>query len=153
MTARTDAAGRLTAPHVLEYPYRRSVGPVLGRFFAGLREGQIVAGRASDGRRLVPPPEFDPATGAPLSELEPVADTGTVVAWTWITRPKRAHPFQRPFAWVFVKLDGTDSSFLHALDAESETQVRTGLRVRARWKAERTGDIHDIECFTAEGVR
>jgi hypothetical protein len=153
MTSPGDAAGRLTAPHVLEYPYRRSVGPVLGRFFTGLRDGRIVAGRVSDGRRLVPPPEYDPATGAPLTEFETVADIGTVVAWTWITRPKRAHPFQRPFAWALVKLDGADSSFLHALDAESEAQVRTGLRVRVRWKAERTGDIHDIECFTAEGVR
>ena len=31
----------LTALHHLEYTYRRSVGPVLGRFFAGLRERRI----------------------------------------------------------------------------------------------------------------
>ncbi len=39
----TDASGALTAPHVLEYPYTRSVGPVLGRFFAALRERRIAA--------------------------------------------------------------------------------------------------------------
>ena len=29
------------APHILEYPYRRSVGPVMGRFFGALKEGRI----------------------------------------------------------------------------------------------------------------
>ena len=139
--------GRLTAPHVLEYPYRRSVGPVLGRFFTGLREGEILAGRSSDGRLLVPPPEYDPVTGAPLTEFAPVADRGRVVAWTWITAPKPAHPFQRPFAWALIQLEGADSALLHALDVESASRLRTGLPVRARWRAERVGDIHDIECF------
>ena len=37
-----DEGGVLTAPHVLEYPYRRSVGPVLGRFFTALRDGKLV---------------------------------------------------------------------------------------------------------------
>jgi uncharacterized OB-fold protein len=29
--------GVLSAPHVVEYPYRRSLGPVLGRFFTAPR--------------------------------------------------------------------------------------------------------------------
>ncbi len=53
MASGAQNSARLTAPHVLEYPYRRSVGPVLGRFFAGLRDGEILAGRSSDGRLLV----------------------------------------------------------------------------------------------------
>ena len=32
----------LRAPHVLEYPYVRSVGPVIGAFLTGLREGRIL---------------------------------------------------------------------------------------------------------------
>ena len=51
---------RLTAAHVLEYPYRRSVGPVMGAFFTGLREQQLVGVRTRDGRVLVPPVEYDP---------------------------------------------------------------------------------------------
>jgi uncharacterized protein len=147
MASATQSPGRLTAPHILEYPYRRSVGPVLARFFTGLRDGEIVAGRSSDGRLLVPPPEYDPATGELLTEFARVADAGSVLSWTWITVPKRAHPFQRPFAWALIKLDGADSALLHAIDVESDSRLRTGLRVRARWRRERVGDIHDIECF------
>ena len=35
------AQGVLRGPHVLEYPYRRSLGPVLGRFFNDLRERKL----------------------------------------------------------------------------------------------------------------
>ncbi|UCE87725.1 MAG: DNA-binding protein, partial [Deltaproteobacteria bacterium] len=99
----------LTAPHVLEYPYRRSVGPVLGRFFTGLRERRIEGIRARDGRVLVPPQEYDPATGEALSEFVPVGDAGVVTSWTWVPRPRAGkHPLERPFAWALIRLDGAD---------------------------------------------
>ena len=31
----------LVAPNILEYPYSRTIGPVIGRFMTGLREGRI----------------------------------------------------------------------------------------------------------------
>ena len=57
-----------TAERVLEYPggYTRSVGPVIGRFLTGLRDGRILAVRLADGRVLVPPTEYDPTTSAPV---------------------------------------------------------------------------------------
>ena len=59
----------LVEPHVLEYPggYTRSVGPVIGRFLTGLRDGRIEAVRLADGRVLVPPTEYDPSTSAPVA--------------------------------------------------------------------------------------
>jgi uncharacterized OB-fold protein len=36
----------LRGPHVLEYTYRRSLGPVLGRFFNDLRERRLVGIRS-----------------------------------------------------------------------------------------------------------
>ena len=33
--------------HVLEYPYVRSVGPVVGAFLTGLRDGKVVGIRGS----------------------------------------------------------------------------------------------------------
>jgi len=32
----------LRAPLVLEYPFRRTTGPVIGAFLTGLREGRII---------------------------------------------------------------------------------------------------------------
>jgi uncharacterized protein len=140
----------LSAPHRLEFPYRRSVGPVLGRFLAGLREGRIEGVRGSDGRVLVPPQEYDPATAEPLDEWVPVGPGGVVMSWAWIAEPLPKQPLRRPFAWALVRLDGAGTALLHALDAGEEERVRTGMRVVARWRPERTGDIRDIECFVPE---
>ena len=42
---------------------------------------------------------------------------------------------------------------LHALDAGSPQNVRSGMRVRVRWRAERVGEIQDIACFIAEPIQ
>jgi uncharacterized OB-fold protein len=137
----------LTAPHKLEYTYKRSTGPVLGRFFGGLRDGRILGIRRPDGRVLVPPKEYDPDTGEALSELVEVAPTGTVLSWAWVARPREKQPLGRPFAYALVKLDGADTPLLHAVDAGDAARLRTGLRVRARFAAERGRGIRDIEAF------
>jgi uncharacterized OB-fold protein len=137
----------LTAPHVLEYPYTRSTGDVIGRFFAGLRERRILGIRARDGRVLVPPQEYDPETGEALDELVEVADVGVVTTWTWVSEPRAKHLLRRPFAFALVKLDGADTAMLHYVDAGDPDAMRTGMRVRARWKDEPEGDITDIVCF------
>ena len=37
-----DGEDVLTAPVTIEYPFRRTTGPVIGAFMTGLREGLIV---------------------------------------------------------------------------------------------------------------
>ena len=145
-----NTPGALTALHVLEYPYTRSVGPVLGRFFAGLRERRIEGIRSRSGRVLVPPQEYDPETGEGLDEWVSVGDAGVVVTWAWVFEPRQHHPLDRPFAFALVRLDGADSAMLHAVDAVDESRMVTGMRVRARWRDETRGDIHDIVCFEPE---
>ena len=140
----------LTALHVLEYPYKRSVGPVIGRFLTGLRDRKIEGIRASDGRVLVPPVEYDPQTAQELSEFVDVGPGGVVTTWTWLHEARSNNPLQKPFAWALIKLDGADTALLHAVDAESEAAMKTGMRVKPRWRAERAGHILDIECFEPE---
>ena len=137
----------LSAPVTVAFDYTRSTGPVLGRFFSGLRDGVVVGGRTSDGRVVVPPPEFDPVTHAQVEEFVEVADTGTVTSWSWVPEPVKGQPLDRPFAFVLVTLDGADAPLLHALDVVSPSDVETGMRVRIRWRVERVGAITDIESF------
>ena len=146
----TEAMPSLTAPHVLEYPYTRSVGPVLGRFFAGLRERRIIGIRMADGRVLVPPQEYDPETSAALDEFVDVGDAGVVTAWAWVAQPRPKHPLQHPFAFALIRLDGAGTPMLHVVHTGREAAMATGMRVRARWRDETQGDIHDIVCFEPE---
>ena len=146
--------------HVVGFPggYTRSVGPVIGRFLSELRDGRMVGIRTADGRVLVPPTEYDPDTGEDVTdEFVEVGPAGTVTTWSWVPRPAGDHPFDRPFAWALIRPDGADTALVHALDlgefepgAEPPRALKTGLRVRPKWRAERTGTIGDIECFLPE---
>src|SRR6187431_3115855 len=135
----------LSAPVTVAFDYTRSTGPVIGRFLTGLRDGQIVGGRTSDGKVVVPPPEFDPVTHQPITDFVEVAAVGTVTSWTWVPEPVKDQPFDRPFAFALVTLDGATRPFFHALDVSSPDEVTTGMRVQIRWAGERRGAITDIE--------
>ena len=138
----------LIATHVLEYPYTRSVGPVIGRFLTGLRDQRIEGVKTRDGRVLVPPTEYDPGTGEPVTdEWVEVGPGGVVTTWAWIGEPRSNQPLDRPFAWALITLDEADTAMLHCVDAADESAMRTGMRVSVRWRGERQGHITDIECF------
>ena len=134
----------LSAPLDIGFDYTRSLGPTLSRFVTGLAERRILGARGSDGRVHVPPPEYDPVTGEPLTELVEVANDGTVVTWCAQPKPLAGQPLQRPFAWALILLDGADTPMLHAVDSD---WIRTGMRVRARWADTQGKGIRDIACF------
>lgn len=143
----------LSAPNVLEYPYTRTTGPVIGRFMTGLRDGRIEGIRARDGRVIVPPQEYDPVTGEALEEFVEVGQAGEVTTWAWVHHPRAKHPLSRPFAFALIKLDGADTAMLHVVDARHEDLMQAGMRVKVKWRAEREGHIRDIECFVPEAAR
>jgi hypothetical protein len=145
-------APSFSAPHVIEYSYRRSLGAVLGRFFTELRGRRLVGIRRPAGQVLVPPCEYDPDTGDALDEIVPVGPGGVVTTWAWVTRPTNRHPLDRPFAWALIRLDRADTGMLHAVDAGNESAMSTGMRVKPRWRSETSGEIRDIACFEPEGA-
>jgi uncharacterized OB-fold protein len=127
---------------------------VIGRFLTELREGRLVGVRTAQGRVLVPPLEYDPQTGEPVTgEYVEVGPAGTVESWAWVSTPRPGHPLDRPFAWALIRLDGADTALVHAVDAGSAKELRQGLRVRPRWRTERAGHITDIESFVPEVTR
>ncbi len=137
----------LKAPLVLEYPFTRTTGPVVGAFLTGLREQVVLGVRRSDGTVMCPPLEYDPADASPLDELVEVAPTGKVVTWTWNGTPRDQQPFDRPFAWAMIRLDGADTTMLHAVLVDGPEQMATGMRVAIQWREEREGHIRDIAGF------
>jgi uncharacterized protein len=137
----------LSAPLEISFDYTRSLGPVLSEFMTALAGRRILGSRAADGRVLVPPVEYDPVTFAAPAELVPVGPAGTVITWSWQPEPREGQPLGRPFAWALIRLDGADTSMLHAVDAGSAALMSTGMRVRPRWAESPAGHITDIACF------
>jgi uncharacterized OB-fold protein len=143
----------LHADHRLEYPYSRSVGPVIGGFLTGLRDGRLFGVRGAGGAVIVPPTEYDPTTGDDTGELVEVGPAGTVEAWAWVSHPLPKHPLARPFAWALIRLDGADTALLHVVDAGGPDRLARGDRVTVRFRpaGERIGAMADIEAFVPEG--
>ena len=131
----------------LGYTYTRSTGPVVGRFLTELRDRNIVGIKASDGRVIVPPMEYDPDTAEELSEFVDVGQEGEIVSFAWVKEPREAHPSDKPFAWAMIKLDGADVPMIHWVAADSEAAVSSGARVKVSWAEETRGYITDIACF------
>ena len=79
----------------LGFTYTRSTGPVVGRFLTELKKRNIVGIKASDGRVVVPPMEYDPDTAEALSDFVAVGQEGEVVSFAWVKHPREAHPMGR----------------------------------------------------------
>jgi uncharacterized OB-fold protein len=106
--------------------------------------------RRKDGSVLMPPKEYDPDTAEALTELVPVAETGVVKSWAWVSAPRKQQPLQHAFAYALIQLDGAATPMLHVVDAGSAAKMRTGMRVRARWREQTVGAITDIAAFVPE---
>ncbi|MFV0317465.1 MAG: Zn-ribbon domain-containing OB-fold protein [Microthrixaceae bacterium] len=147
MADRTGDHDILRAPLTIGYDFQRTTGPVIGAFFTALREHRMLGIRDTAGRVVCPPVEYDPQSGEPLTEMVEVGTEGTVTTWSWVSQVREDQPLDVPHAVALVRLDGADTSMLHAVDAGSPERIGTGTRVRVRWREESVGGIRDIACF------
>jgi uncharacterized OB-fold protein len=139
--------------YTLEYPYTRTVGPVVGKFLTGLRDGRLFGIRCRD-RVICPPIEFDPESGENLAhDFVPVGPGGVVQSYSWIAQPTRKHPFQQPFAFALIQLDGADTAIAHAVRAPGPEAMSVGMRVRAQYRDERKSAITDVYFVPEAGAR
>ena len=139
----------MAATWKLEFPYRRSVGPVIGALLAGLRDRRILGVRTPGGKVLVPPLEYDPDTGEATGETVEVEQIGVVTHSAWVAEPLRNHPLDRPFCGRWCS-STVPTPRLHALDAGSRDAAAPGTRVRCAGADETEGKITDIACFEVQ---
>ena len=85
--------------NTITFPYKRSLGPVVGAFMTAMTERRILGIRNGDAV-LVPPMEWDPATGAELAhEFVEVGPAGTVTSWTMSSSDQTI--FSSVFSFMF----------------------------------------------------
>jgi uncharacterized protein len=127
-------AGSITARLRVEYTYLP--GRTLSRFLRGLGERHIEGGRCpSCSKVYVPPRVRCPACGTGPMTPAPVGDLGTIVSYTVVHVPVPGSP-EPPFAWAWIRLDGTDVPFAHLLGDVPFEDITVGGRVRAVWVAD-----------------
>lgn len=134
----------------MEFPYKHSTGATIGRFLAGLKEqGRIWGQRVAGQGVVVPPVGYSETDASEGGEWVLVENTGTVTAVARVHAPiARLHPFETPFAFVLVKLDGADTALAHVVRDDID-RLRVGSRVTAEFlpEGERVGSLRDIATF------
>ena len=146
-----DDSGVLAAPLIIEYPFSRTTGPVIGAFLTGLREQVLLGIKGTDGRVLVPPTEYDPLTGEDLTELVEVGP-GRHRAHLGLGPRAAAEAAARP-----TRSPGRSCSPTAPTSASSRPSTPARPRrcppacgCEPRWADEREGSIHDLACWEPE---
>ena len=146
----TPSAEPLHQQQVMEFPYKHSTGPVIGRFLAGLKEQKKIWGQRASGQGVaVPPTGYSEVDGSISTQWVEVKDTGVITAAAIVHHPMAGlHPCAAPFAFVLVRLDGADTALAHVV-RDNLDKLKIGARVQAVWAPDdqRCGSIRDIACF------
>jgi len=157
----------LTLKGQIKLPYTWSVGETGSRFLVALRdEEKILANRCPQcGAVYVPPRKNCGACFVDIGSddwLE-VGPEGVVTAFTIVHYAYPLQPTPPPFAYALIQLDSSSAAataggytyvpelgpsvgFVHIIK-DGLDQLKAGVRVRARFRDQRTGQILDIDRF------
>lgn len=139
----------------ISLPYRWAMGPVWTRFFEEFKDKKIMGTKCPKCKRvLVPARRFCPRCFEDTTEWVQVSDKGKIKTWSLITFEFTGQPMSPPYIAGLIELDGADTSLSHLIGGvdltnleKAKDQIKIGMRVQAKWRGERQGNIKDIEYF------
>jgi len=139
----------------IHLPYKWALGPVFTKFFENFKEKKIMGTKCPKCHRvLIPARRFCPRCFVDTDEWVQVSNEGTVRTWSLVNFEYSGQVKKPPYVQGLIDLDGADTALAHFIggidlsDLEKvPEQVKIGMRVKARWKENREGNILDIECF------
>ncbi len=136
----------------MDLEWRYASGESMERFLLGVGAGRLEAVRCGVcGRRYLPPRPFCGVCRVRLDDWVPVADAGTLEAWTVVHLPildgRTGEMRPSPYGMGLIRLDGADTTLNHYLDTADPSRLTIGSRVRAVWREDRRGAMDDILHF------
>lgn len=130
-----------------QFQYRHSLGKV-SKFFDALEEKKLLATRCEGcGGVYMPPRTLCPKDLKPTSWIE-LSGEGTLESWTLCPYPPNYVKTDNPYVLAYVRLDGTNSSFLHQLRFADADNLEYGMKIKTVF-----GDFatkHPLELFWFE---
>ncbi|MFC1893079.1 Zn-ribbon domain-containing OB-fold protein [Chloroflexota bacterium] len=140
-------------PLVTEYDvllgFTTYAGPIRSKFLIELRDNKRITGTRCPAchQVYVPAKPNCIKCQASLDEWVNVSDKGTLVTYAVVRSPDPLYPKEAPFAYGIIKLADADTGIVHFLGETDLEKIKTGMRVQAVFKEERTGSILDIDYF------
>ena len=138
----------LTLKGRIAVPYTWWVGETGSKFLIAIRDEQKILGSKCEacGTVYVPPRRNCGRCFVDIKEWAAIADEGLIEAFSIVHYSHPMQPVKPPFAYALIKLDGADVGLLHMIKKDLN-RIKNGLRVKAKFKEERTGSILDIDSF------
>jgi uncharacterized protein len=134
----------------MRMPYRWAAGMTATRFYREIAQNRKIFGTRcpSCSRVLVPARKMCSRCFRDTDEWVEVGPAGTVETFTVVRYSTRSiQPATPPIIYAMVRLDGADTAFIHMLGEIDPDAAKTGMRVRAIFKPEPSGQILDIQYF------
>ena len=118
------------------------------RFFREIKERGCFTGSRCSACQVVyvPPRLYCPGCFEESSDFVELPNEGTLLSWTAVHVDAMGKRLSEPLLVGQVRLKGTRGALVHRL-VGFQRAPRIGARVRARFRAERTGGMQDIEGF------
>ena len=158
MDKKSDDRQPTSITYVADMPYEYHAGFYYSRFLKELRDNKRIVGVKCPGcgKVYVPPRIVCRDCFVKMEEYVEVGNEGKLLAFTVTnfsyTDTTTGEPRAIPYTAAYINLDGADSNIVHSLDETDESKIRAGMRVRAVFASDRTGDyFHDIDHFTIVG--
>jgi len=146
----TEKDGLLIHQGVINVPYTWAAGKVASKFYTGLKDKQILGLHCTKCDIVfVPPKKVCHHCFSELTNWVPVSNIGTLQTYTVIhySEPD-IHPFNKPFAYGIIKLDGASTSMVHIIADTDLENLTEGMRLQAVFKEKPEGNYLDIKYFT-----
>jgi uncharacterized OB-fold protein/putative sterol carrier protein len=133
---------------------RFATGPVMGRWFAGLRKKKFLANRCPKcGRTQIPPREVCAFCHVRVRDFVEVGPKGKVTNFDIVhfasPDPLTGAVRDTPYAAVYLVLDGSSEreAFASELRKEDIPRLKVGARVRPVWADKTIGSYRDLIGF------
>jgi len=134
----------------ISFMYKNRVGRYLQNYLNGLKEKKILGSKCSGcGRVVVPPRSACGRCYGVMDELVELPQEGKLVNWTVCYVKIEGGEFKKgePYVIGMIELNGCNSLLsARILEVEPE-KVKSGMKVRALWKEETSGDYTDLVGF------
>jgi len=139
---------------VISVDQKYSTGPVMGKFFAGLREKKILANVCPEcGRKQLPPREVCAVCRCRVSEFVEVGPEGAISLLEHVyyasPDPLTGETRETPYGTIHILLDGCQGkeTMWHNLKPEDLNRAKKGSRVRPVWADKPEGRVRDIKYY------
>lgn len=134
----------------ISFMYKNRVGRYLQNYLNGLKDKKIYGSRCPGcGRVVVPPRSACGKCFDVMDELVELPQEGEIANFTVGYVRVEGAEFKRvePYVIGMIKLKGCDSLLSARILEVNPQEVKIGMKVKALWKEETTGDYEDLVGF------